>query len=1668
MIPDRRQFEDDVLGPRSSLPKWQSRRAVKHILLSLAPIAVIVLGTACSLALSGPGFRAIFCNRYVLALVLLASSFSLGLTLTLGLCARWSQLQQSTQTIATPDRRLLGDPGVLWYSVVFMALATVLAPYVPGLGWARLPLSFLAVLPLFIAIAALGWVGQRPSSEAEGPQKRHKVLLLLLLLLVSLVALTAIHDVAEAVAASRIAQWCQGVIPWYARLGRPFLGAVALLPVCLLIYTLYRLWTFTENKDKRDGEEPEEEEEEEEDTPDEGGEPPLPEWAEPISIVLSAFCRPEISYFAPDETSPEAGAGGEGLSPYFGHEPTRDQSTAFGHYRRLALETMGCSGETVPSTGDGARRSHDLLVHGPMNSGKTSLGLACALHSAFETGRRSLILTQSDAAARALERQLGARIEAILPGFYCPVALLTGANVDQWLASDEAIFPMVVVGTLPAVEQLLYGAEHAGGAETENRLGRIVEALELLVVDELTAFGPPEAAHFPFFMDKHRLVLESRGRSMQAVILSSPLPGIAADYVGRRVFAGAHAWERNVHSLAPVPARKPRWVVETRVSASHMDDLYQVLLDELAEAKMGTALLLPPGSSEEAGKAVLDRFPGAPFQIIQTTEELGVTDGDAVAAIVCHDAAPELCQCLCSTVPGEAAVLFNLIIESARSGGGDSVPGDEPSAIPAMAQSTATPLRTLHLRSAMRFIDTRSPIREEVWGAFASDWRSFASVDGGPVDAPTHCVDMDDDLSDAYPEYLRKQPGVAYVPASFVRKGVDVALVPSTVEQLAKSAGDAVWRLLLCTPSQRHISTIPATSRAEWRTPSGECLAELDLARMTELRVVRGGDTYIPGRVERVDEIVRIGARHCDAQAPTQFSVPIANLSWKTPVRQVFRTDGIDVDDAICWFSLDDEQDRSPVCVRTDGTLHTLFCAKSGRQRNLPQIVKYSYAACPAGFVLDPNPLTGVPDLEHHVGRALGRQWETDPAGGYNVALSAALNHAFAERVPSLWFYASLLAFSLPDNSALIGNHIVWVLEPWSTAGSGYELVRSLLADQNERRDVIARAVHYLQLLGELPNQADRLHAALRDVGFCKTCSGAITDEAIRQAQELLQRLIDCCDGVPVRRVRVLPTCLPVGPTVEPEPAPYNPPWDEDGDVATWQECLEQLWHQALRAEPRLGTTTASSWPLRLSLLLQADTSGLTRELHNAFAVTTPGGAGQPQMYGDTLRLPFRDSAMGDEMLAELERWLPEAFAALSGESLVGHTLRLSLWGVGCDGGMPESDERLPDPDDPIHVILVGGITPSGLLKVRKVTEEETVPSPLPIEPQPGLLPGEMFPVAPPLGSKVCEPVWQAVDLTAPILSPKPSPGLHRLAWSFEGRESALYWGFRNEGGEGTLFLDLLQRQQYRFSTQWFCPYIHNDPHLPRITELEKLLARVYGRQRDGRYAEFLLTFVQMLPYVPDPKLMTDCPRFPTEYFGLNGGDCEDSSIALAALLACAGIPFAFLNYPGHIAIGVEGAHQGVYYEGDGHRYYYAETACDGFPHPLGTDGALATSCTLSRYPYRGVGSPMPICILAGHPEHGPKTQYHCLLAVREALPADHFALALFVSRGEAQKPPQAGEMVLANAVTVSGARAGGYTEVSIPWRHPGGTGTFTCHLVAYCDGQVVGRWPCASQYHCS
>jgi len=152
-----------------------------------------------------------------------------------------------------------------------------------------------------------------------------------------------------------------------------------------------------------------------------------------------------------------------------------------------------------------------------------------------------------------------------------------------------------------------------------------------------------------------------------------------------------------------------------------------------------------------------------------------------------------------------------------------------------------------------------------------------------------------------------------------------------------------------------------------------------------------------------------------------------------------------------------------------------------------------------------------------------------------------------------------------------------------------------------------------------------------------------------------------------------------------------------------------------------------------------------------------------------------------------------------------------------------------------------------------------------------------------------------------------------------------------------SLYVEYWERPRPTSPSEWI--YMAKDPKDDYY--IDKMIQQINADAIKAGFTEiekvnFVIAFVQSLPYTVDSATTpwNEYPRYPIETLFDRGGDCEDTSILVAALLDRLGYDVALLilPYEHHAAVGVsiEGA-TGSYYQYNDKKYFYLETTGEGW-----------------------------------------------------------------------------------------------------------------------------------------
>ena len=163
-----------------------------------------------------------------------------------------------------------------------------------------------------------------------------------------------------------------------------------------------------------------------------------------------------------------------------------------------------------------------------------------------------------------------------------------------------------------------------------------------------------------------------------------------------------------------------------------------------------------------------------------------------------------------------------------------------------------------------------------------------------------------------------------------------------------------------------------------------------------------------------------------------------------------------------------------------------------------------------------------------------------------------------------------------------------------------------------------------------------------------------------------------------------------------------------------------------------------------------------------------------------------------------------------------------------------------------------------------------------------------------------------------------------RYVWNFKGRSYTVL-----------MTIDIERYNSYDGKERYDIPQLVEEGRTT-LGNLTREFQNVFKRHRKWLRQDridFVLSFVQSLPYTHDDATTgyDEFRRYAIETLIDGGGDCEDTTILVAAILRGLGEKTILIFTPGHIALGVSGNFTGASVTYNGTQYYYCETTGTGW-----------------------------------------------------------------------------------------------------------------------------------------
>lgn len=1550
-------IRDEHLGKWSSHPYWQRRRTFWMVLASTTPLLIVLvvgaflaldIGTWLSLIAGIPDF---------FAAVLIGLGCITTVAMQLALTAKWGQLQAAKVVETTPSLDEVESGrwvGLFVLVVILCAVVPQVAVRISILPPAvKFLLHLLAVFPAMVVLITIGLLDTRR-------KKRSRAICGLLrigsLIVGSLLVLTLVYDFADAAQNSSVTQAIGRCIPFYPRLQSRFLGLLSLGPVLIFLTLFLNLWRAvmarndgrdeakisTEgNKDKqsdRDSASPQPG-----DAPATAEVPPgippprqPPEWVAELLTNLPGGCRMLGNVKEIELKAGSPPAEGSEIRPLLGElVPTQDQDAVFRRFME-AYEEMIENGDGIPPlSGSDVVAPADMVLHGEAGVGKTTVLAACALYAAFVRGQHVLFIVPSPLQEKHVERLVTSFLQRLGLHYFARPGILANGELDRWLTSDD-LLPRVIISTVDKVERLLYGASFEEPKKAE-KLACFVRLLEVVMVDDFMDIDEIQRAHLPFLLDKQRLILASEFLPIQVVVTCPPLAKVGESIFGSRLFT-----EKGLHLSRNVLALRPRIGVKgwhLRLEAGAAGEALESLALWCLEHRLRVVVYqkgLDVETTDAQRRLLRQKASQGELAVIadlnQPVDETIIGGVDAVFyEVAAHE---DVCLGLRMNLGGEDSVIISFQPDHV---GREEI---EPGIVPVVADRTAKPLAMAHLQSIQRLVRPRVPIPADPWirlGFHPND------VELGKYrDLPLSELLWDAWTEESYGQEL--WPWISVWRSGNTQSWVTPDVMPRPAVDFYRRPGQQL--LFLGKPEELAEPDLEKGPPAFWCSRAGAELGApaIDLTYFREARLRYGDQMLVLEYIHRKPGRLEFRTEHWRGRGIHSY-LPVWDLGWSWPGTGTANPLGGSEDFGIRWVEFTAEA----------GSWVQVHAAIKGRMNDYgtitpEQSIHHNYLAFLSAVLVRPQQLD--PDrISMETSKVLAGGWKTADRERFWPALTAALVYALEVRTPGLTFYARPLAFQLRGQGSWVGDAIFWFLEPLSSGRAVMPVLGRILETPEERRRLFLAMQWFLTKLKKSQNPLRFVHYMSRMSYF-----GIDHIDRIDEALSLVSHVIARSD-VQEEMIRSTPPVVDPSQRTRRILIPYResplPEWDESAEVTPWEECVHLLWHCGQRKQADLDTLDLGQWENRLHFLIQCS-SGLLAHWDELADQATSAGKIRCRLVEGAMDITAEDGVVGRDFARSCTTFLQERFGAISPK--IPCTLKLTLWAL---PRVQDTGKRTPQLRDPINTSLMGGLNIRGLI-FAQITEVPPTPPP---PPEPDLIaPPIEIPLPAPGPSPSSDSEW--LQSLAPSHKLRCGAGKRHFSWDFRGKTYEITWDFESSSDRDS-YLTLLQSFRSRISHPPYSGYLVNDPYLDAVHALGDELLHQYGGKADAAFAEFLLAFIQSIPYVHDPsQAKGDWPHFPSEYFLNNGGDCEDSSLALFVLLLKHGFDAVLLNMPSHMAVGVAGPYSGTHYMDGGRPYYYAETATDGGYTPLGEDTDLTGSATPDRFAYGNLPSVSTVKIL--------------------------------------------------------------------------------------------------------
>jgi|GEM_PF-4140705 len=919
-----------------------------------------------------------------------------------------------------------------------------------------------------------------------------------------------------------------------------------------------------------------------------------PAWMRGLQEVLKDAIqgRARVKFFprvAPDSASesehfsPESGEGQIEIL-FNSRAPTVDQVEALRGFDEL----WEAHARSLQRNGFGpAPESHcDLMVQAfpesfddPEDSGVLELQVAASVLAVVARGQRVLFLVSDTSERERIVAAVQSRYESLRIETLYRVDGMASGDLARWAppaAAPGSVMderpPDVLVATLTDYEQAFFG-----GANAAHIMRALLFDAEVVMVPNLVALAkcPEGRLHFPFILDKHRLLLASENRTMQLLVGTPPIGErpvqgrsgsdgldpevhVALEAIALRIFGGDAKLQGHSFVLRKRRRSFPARVV-VHVSAASISIAIDTVALQVARSEGHQRVCVILGREDarpdEARRSALsvgkkkaitvvheldfadirelsERIAGIPFVVVQ-----GRSGGRLVRAIA-------------SRVDHAEVTLVEVT----------SVQQVEPNPTPTWAlqlpvfPSAESPALALaHLRSGAFQLSSDTLIRRDELVRFGIAWdrARWSAGDGFHALHEGWAIELDGRIS-ANLSALEDQGEIW--PAAILRRRVRKerpVLLGAPAERGLALTGEEMLSLA-------QDGVLPDPNRAAtWVTQRGQVLGTIDLAYSASFVRLGERQSYRPLFAERSADqgwIIVGQPYHDDPDEPVlsaleiSLAIPASARGRNLQLRQgenlrlfIIRDVG---GQERCWsheriVGLASQRQR-----RAGGTVGSSAVSPFGPLEFQLRVGLSVLCMGTSEWIGElESPTSDGCDVDAVLPDWISGEWkigvEQVPGRTFSPAFTRAVQQCLSQLAPGILDFARVAAFWTGSSNRGIA---ILFIEPFTTVGTAAEAMRTLLDDRAFRQRFVGRLLEAV-----LSEEAEELPKAplfrVKD-----------DPEAEKRDRELAQELITAIPGTVIDISGTIGVIMPDGEATLAERPTFDPqPIDAVSGVYVWK-----------------------------------------------------------------------------------------------------------------------------------------------------------------------------------------------------------------------------------------------------------------------------------------------------------------------------------------------------------------------------------------------------------------------------------------------------------------------------------------------------------------------------------